>query len=370
MEAQLAEHFKKVNRGTFNWDIKYAKHRGEKKQPHTFDYVINDLPQLTVSGTGAGAGSDTTVTVSPVSDKLVYNLQGSTDGEIWIDLAEYVAKENAKSYVFDGITTNKAFKEFKVLTSDHFGLPLRDGFSFGTDNNSGNNNDYNNGYKKGPLYTETGSGKLLTSLPRIDGFLPISDVSGAEQVMVVADSLQYQNWPTEGGALQLESKNKPYPPSLTRYFIEPHSQGKLYASMLVQFDGFESECIGEINFLVQNGWEGATEKQLSVSFQNDGITLNQADPIEQNLDSWLGEHHKKTVLLLLEFDLKTIGQDVLKVYINPNTNVKGKENLIPVATRKGEFTFDRLQFAMTGRAGGKMTVDEVHIGRNIDDVLY
>ncbi|MEW6998379.1 arylsulfatase [Colwelliaceae bacterium BS250] len=350
MEAQLAQHFTKVNRGNFNWDITYAKHRREKKKAHSFDYVIDDLPQLWVSG----SGKESTVTISPVSNKLVYNLQGSTDGETWVDLAEHVAKENAKSYVFDGITTNKAFKEFRVLTSDHFGLPLRDGFSF------------DKGYKKGPLYTETGSGKLLTTLPLIDGFLPISDVSGGEQVMVVADSLTYQNWPKEGGALLLKSKNMDNPPSLTRYFIEPHSQGKIYASMLVQFDGFESECIGEINFLVQNGWNGATEKQLSLSFQNDGITVNQADPIEKNLDSWLGEHQKKTVLLLLEFDLKTIGQDILKVYINP----KGKENLIPVAIRKGELTFDRLQFAMTGRSGGKMTVDEVHIGRNIDDVLY
>ena len=77
--------------------------------------------------------------------------------------------------------------------------------------------------------------------------------------------------------MQLRGKSQDIPTYLTRYFIEPNSKGKVYASMLVQFQAEESESIGEINWLVQNGWNGPTEKQVSLSFQNDGIYFQQAD---------------------------------------------------------------------------------------------
>ncbi len=351
MEQQLAGHFKKVNRGYFNWDIKYSKYRPRhNKADHSFDYVIDDQPELSVSHTA----NNTTVTISPVSDKLVYNLQGSNDGKEWIALGEYVCRKNAETYVFDAVKTNKGFKKFRVLTEDHFGLPLRDSFSL------------KDAYKKGPLYTESDSAKLLKSLPVVEGFLPVADVSGGKQILISDNSLKYRNWPIEGGALELMLKDQNNAPSLTRYFIEPHSRGKVYASMLLQFEGSEAECIGEVNFLVQNGWNGPTEKQVSLTFQNDGIYFNQADPLESGQQTWLGEYNQKIVCVVFEFDLGATGQDVLKIYLNPD----GKGNPVPAATRHGEFTFDRLQFTLSGRAGGQMKVDEIHIGRRLEDVIY
>lgn len=86
MKQQLTTSFSKVHRGYFNWDIKYAKHRSAtKKVEHNFDRVINDQPTLNVSH----SINKTTVAISPVSDKLIYKLQGSVDGKIWKDLDEY-----------------------------------------------------------------------------------------------------------------------------------------------------------------------------------------------------------------------------------------------------------------------------------------
>lgn len=121
------------------------------------------------------------------------------------------------------------------------------------------------------------------------------------------------------------------------------------------------------NWLVQNGWNEPTEKQISLSFQNDGIYLKQADPLKgQDSINWLAKHDNKLVCVLLEFDLGPIGQDTLNVYINP----ENKNNMIPTASYQGEFTFDRLQFKMNGRTSGTMTIDEIHVGRKLEDVMY
>ena len=97
MKQQLTASFSKVHRGYFNWDIKYAKHRSAtKKVDHSFDRVINDQPTLNVSH----SINKTTVAISPVSDKLIYKLQGSVDGKIWKDLDEYTCRKNEKSIFF------------------------------------------------------------------------------------------------------------------------------------------------------------------------------------------------------------------------------------------------------------------------------
>jgi len=352
MKQQLAATFSKVNRGYFNWDIKYAKYRSDnKKVEHNFDKVINDQPVLEISH----SGNKTSVSVSPVSNKLVYRLQGSADGKNWMDLDEYTCREDAEKYVFPTFPANKNLKEYRVQTADHFGLPLHDGFSL------------DNAYKVGPLFTESNSALLNKTLPLIDGFLPVADVSGGEQLQIINENLKYGNFPIEGGALQLKSKSQDIPAYLTRYFIEPQSRGKVYASMLVQFQALESESIGEINWLVQNGWNGPTEKQVSLSFQNDGIYLKQADALkEQDSINWLAKHDNKVLCVVFEFDLGTIGKDTLNVYINPDN----MNNMIPTASFQGEFTFDRLQFALSGRTGGKLTIDEIHVGRKVEDVMY
>jgi arylsulfatase A-like enzyme len=352
MKQQLATTFSKVNRGYFNWDIKYAKHRSDnKKLEHNFDKVINDQPVLTVSH----SGNKTSVAVAPVSNKLVYTLQGSADGKIWKNLDEYICRNNAEKYVFPTFPTNKNLKEYRVQTADHFDLPLHDGFSL------------DNAYKIGPLFTESNSALMNLTLPLINGFLTVADISGGEQLQIINENLKYGDFPREGGALQLKSKSQDIPAYLTRYFIEPQSRGKVYASMLVQFQAQESESIGEINWLVQNGWNGPTEKQVSLSFQNDGIYIKQADPLKvEDSISWLAKHDNKVLCVVFEFDLGTIGNDILNVYINPD-NVN---NMIPTASYQGEFTFDRLQFKMNGRTSGTMTIDEIHVGRKLEDVMY
>ena len=353
MKQQLTTSFSKVHRGYFNWDIKYAKHRSAtKKVDHSFDRVINDQPALKVSH----SVNKTTVAISPVSDKLIYKLQGSVDGKTWKDLDKYTCRTAAEKYVFPSFLSDSNNKiEYRVQTANHFGLPLYDGFSL------------DDAYKTGPLSMESNSALMNKTLPLIDGFLPVADVSGGEQIQIINKNLKYGDFPKEGGALQLKSKSQDIPAYLTRYFIEPQSRGKVYASMLVQFQAQESESIGEINWLVQNGWNGPTEKQISLSFQNDGIYLKQADALkEQDSINWLAKHDNKVVLVLLEFDLGTIGQDNLNIYINPDN----RNNMTPTASYKGEFTFDRLHFKMNGRTSGTMTVDEIHVGRRLEDVMY
>mgnify|MGYP006077404883 CR=1 FL=1 len=80
--------------------------------------------------------------------------------------------------------------------------------------------------------------------------------------------MTYDNYPQKGGLVKVKSNSKTATTYLTRYFEEPLMQGKVYASMLVQYQSVESESMGEINWLVQNGWGGVTEKQVSLSFQN------------------------------------------------------------------------------------------------------
>ena len=351
MKQQLTANFSKVHRGYFNWDIKYAKHRfAAKKVDHSFDRVINDQPQMKVSH----SVNKTTVEISPVSDKLIYKLQGSVDGKIWKDLDEYTCRTAAEKYAFPPFLSNKNLKEYRVQTADHFGLPLYDGFSL------------DDAYKVGPLLMESNSVLMNKTLPLIDGFLPIADVSGGEDVEIINENLEYGNYPKKGGALQLRSKNEDIPTYLTRYFIEPNSKGKVYASMLVQFQAIEPESIGEINWLVQNGWNGPTEKQVSLSFQNDGIYFKQADTLpNQKSISWLAKHYKKVVLIVFEFDLGATGQDTLKVYVNP----KDSRNMTPNVTCKGELTFDRLQFNVPGRTGGVLKIDEVRVSKNLEDVM-
>jgi hypothetical protein len=213
---------------------------------------------------------------------------------------------------------------------------------------------------------ESNSALMNKTLPLIDGFLPIAAISGREDVEIINENLEYGNYPKKGGALQLRGKSQDIPTYLTRYFIEPNSKGKVYASMLVQFQAEESESIGEINWLVQNGWNGPTEKQVSLSFQNDGIYFQQADALpNQKSISWLDKHDKKVVLIVFEFDLGAIGQDTLKVYVNP----KDIKNMTPKVTCQGELTFDRLQFKVSGRTGGVLKIDEVRVSKNLEDIM-
>ena len=340
MKDGLKAHFYRTQRGFFNWDAMYARYRAEQNDSdHDLDMVRDDDPGIKVTR----SGSESTVSISPVYDEMAYTLQRTLDGDRWTDMGTFVCREDADEYLFPGVEYNRK-AEYRVLTDYHFGLPIHDPFSLEST------------YEPGPLKNDT----------HIDGFLPISNVTGGEKVRIIEESLEYGNHGHEGGALMLLFDNLNAPPSLTRYFIAPLTTGRVYASMLLEFEGMEEECTGEVNWLVQNGWNGETEKQASLQFHQDGIYIDKADPLPPHTRTWLSEHGRNVVFVLFEFDLGPIGQDVLKVHINPS----GKPGLAePQATLEGEFTFDRLQFKLTARPGSTLMVDEIRIGRNLSDVM-
>lgn len=353
MQKQFMKYFSGVNRGYFNWDIKYSRYRNEEKKTgdHNYDFVINDLPQTDVRR----SGSNTSITIFPVCDELMYTLQASVDGMKWKDVDKLICRKNAEKYTFPIIPNYNNFKEYRVLTNNHFGLPTRDAFLL------------DKVYQTGSVYKEANFAFMKEFLPPVDGFLRIADVSESQHIQIKAESLSYCSFPQEGGSLELKSRSTVNPTYLTRYFIEPLSKGKIFASMLIEFKALEAESVGEINWLVQNGWNGPTEKQISVTFQNDGIYCRQADvPESQKSEKWLAKYDNKVVNIVFEFDLGATGQDELKIYINPVDYEKMKPNAI----LHGEFTFDRLQFALLGRVGGTLAIDEICIARDLNDLKY
>ena len=63
----------------------------------------------------------TTVAISPVSDKLIYKLQGSVDGKTWKDLDEYTCRTAAEKYAFPSFLSDNNNKiEYRVQTADHY----------------------------------------------------------------------------------------------------------------------------------------------------------------------------------------------------------------------------------------------------------
>jgi hypothetical protein len=134
--------------------------------------------------------------------------------------------------------------------------------------------------------------------------------------------------------------------------------------MDLQFEGSEAECVGQLNWLRQNGWNGPTVTPVSLEIRNDGIFLDHTDTVRRNPKTRLSDYSGKIVNVLFEFDLGTTGNDTLKVYLNP-----GKDLPEPAATFEGEFTFDRLQFALAGRGGSTLAVDNIRIGTRLKDVL-
>lgn len=340
MKEGLEAHFNKTNRGYFNWDITYGKYRTEERvSDHDLDRVINDRPEIQITRKGPDAG----ISISPVSDELTYSLQQTLDGSFWADLGTFICRQDAKIYQFPGVKADKKVKEYRVLTQYHYGLPIHDPF------------DLKNSYTTGQL----------ENIPPLEGFLPHSEITGGDQVRILENSLDYGDGPREGGSLELYFNDANEEPAFTRFFIQPFSRGKVFASMLLQFEGRHEESMGEINWLVQNGWNGPTEKQVSLQFHQDGIYIDKSDPVRPHTRKWLAEHHRKVLRALFEFDLGPIGEDVLKVYINPT---KAEELPEPHAILKGEFTFDRLQFRLTRRPSSTLGVDELHIGRQLSDV--
>jgi arylsulfatase A-like enzyme len=341
MRQALALHLQNVNRGYFDWDNKYNKdRRDQSKSDHSHDDVVNDLPKLTLASTNGQAA----VTISPASKELTYRLQRSSDGKTWKDVADYVSKTDAPHYTFPSFPAAPEDTHYRVQTELHLGLPARDVFSL------------DGKYKIGALTSG--------SVPLMEGFLPRCDVTG--RVEIVDQSLVCQGWPSEGGALQLASDNANPESMLTRYFIEPRSRGKLYASMLVQFQAPEAECEGRINWLRQEGWNGPAVTSASLSFQSDGIFLTHSDLLAADSTKRLASYDGRVVSVVFEFDLGTTGKDTLKVYLNPDLSAKSPE---PVASYVGEFTVDRLAFEVTGRPGSRLTIDDLRLGTTMADVL-
>lgn len=326
MRSALATHFKKVNRGYFNWDVTYTKDRlTERKGDHNYDSVVNDLPKLTLEEK-AGQNS---ATISPVSKELSYQLQGSTDGKTWNDIDAYVCKSDAAQFTFAPFQAKSGKMQYRVQTEEHLGLPMRDTFA---------------------------------DLQPGSAFLSRSDKIG--KVEIVAESLVFGNWPREDRALQLALDGSTSRSSLTRYLMEPHSRGKVFAAMLVKLKGAEPETVGEINWLQQNGVKDTTTA-ATLSLQADGIYLGSACSVPSHPKARVAAYDGGVICIVFEFDLGTTNNDTLNVYLNPT----GGKLTNPAARLKGEFTFDRLQFQLTGKSGvSQMEVDELRVGRTLEDL--
>jgi arylsulfatase A-like enzyme len=341
LRQELAAHFQNVNRGYFNWDIVYNQARlDENKGDHSYDMVVNDLPKISVSNAADG----TKVTISPVRRELIYHLETTRDGRNWKGLSTYACLIDATHYTFPPFQAEPATTQYRVRSALRLGLPVREAFSL-TDK-----------YRLGTL----GTG----ALPALDGFLPRCDVTG--RVEVIDRNLVHEDWPQEGGALRLAFDANTAGGSFTRYFVQPHSRGKLYASMLVQFESLEAECLGEINWLRQEGWNGPTVSSAALVFQGEDIYLNHDDSAVPAARRRIGDYRGQVVCVVFEFDLGTTGQDTLKVYLNPPGDLR---RIVPVATSVGEFTVDRLQFAVAGRPGSRLTLDELRVGTTLEHVI-
>ena len=326
MRQSLAAHLQKVNRGYFNWDITYTKDRlAEHKGDHSFDSVVNDLPNLAVA---ENAGR-TMVTIAPASKELAYHLQGSTDGKTWNDIADHVCKADAPQYAFAPFQTKATGMQYRLQNEVRLGLPMREVFA---------------------------------NLAPGSAFLSRSDKIG--KVEIATKSLAYGNWPREGGALQLALDGSTPQSSLTRYFIEPHSRGKVFAAMLVKFKGTGPPAVGKINWLQQNGVKDTTVA-AALSLQADGIYLDSACTAPRQTKARIAACDGGVVCVLFEFDLGTTNNDTLNVYLNPTGGKLPK----PAARLKGEFTFDRLQFQLTGESvGSKLEIDELRVGRTLEEL--
>lgn len=340
MRTELLAHLQNANRGYFNWDITHNKTKHAGQDSHHYDIVVNDLLEIAI----AKAAGNAEVTISPVSREFVYQLQGTSDGRTWRELAAYACLADAPHHTFPPFQADPATTRYRVQPELRLGLPVRDVFPLAGK------------YRPGPLAAD--------AVPALDAFLPRCDVSG--KVEIVDRNLAYDNRRQEGGALQLAFDNDAEGGGFTRYFIQPHSRGKLYASMLVEFQTVETECRGEINWLRQEGWNGPAVTSATLSFEGEEIYLKHDDAAAPASRRRLANYQGEVVRVVFEFDFGTTGQDTLKVYLNPHGDLEGIE---PVATGAGEFTVDRLNFSVAGRPGSRMTIDELRVGRAVEDVM-
>ena len=76
---------------------------------------------------------------------------------------------------------------------------------------------------------------------------------------------------------------------------------------------------------------------------------------------------------VLSFSLKQAQDFALQnspLVKNANLDLENAKNMIPSARYQGEFTFDRLQFALNGRTGGTLKIDDIRVGRKLEEVIY
>ncbi|MEM9185109.1 MAG: arylsulfatase [Planctomycetota bacterium] len=360
MKAAFLPHFRAIQRGFFNWDIRYA-HDGfsERAEDHHLDIVFDDLPGVEVTSRGSAVLAET----GPVYKDFTYRLQEARRGEdgetTWVDVDRYVCRETMPEHRFPQPLTIQprpiaAGSRFRVLARHSRGLPIRDPF------------DPAEGYRVGPIAEQQRVLEAGGVLPPFAGFLAVADVVGGGDVEIGANSLAYNGWPTAGGALRLTHRGSRPETLLTRYFSAPHCRGKVFASMLVRFHATEPESSAKINWLRQTGWNGSVGPALSLSVERDGVYVEDADTLKPFREERLTGYDGGVAHLLFEFELGAAGGDRLSVYVNPDPASITRSVL---ACYEGEFTFDRLQLRLAGRPGASLEVDELRLGETLDDVL-
>jgi arylsulfatase A-like enzyme len=347
MKLALEPHFNQINRGYFNWDTKYSRYLlDERTGDHNLDWIINDQPTVSVDSNEPNVS----VTIAPVSDELFYRLQGQINGGEWFDIDTYVCRSDSAQYTFPPFLPPAGTEAYRVVVDYHLGFPAIESFSLG---------DYNTG----ALHSTNSATIEAKLLPQIDCFLPLADIKGGQQVEIIPQSLPYPGNPQIGGALQLDITGSLIDAYLTRYFLIPYSRGRLYASMLLQFNSAGPNCSGEINWLRQNGGDTTSFAKLAV--KSTGIYLDHTDSVDNYPETQIAGYSGEVVKVVFEFVLGTTGGDILNIYLDPDPN---SAPVTPVASMNGEFTFDRLQTRILGSDDGQLIVDDIQVGREFPGV--
>lgn len=326
-------HFNKVRRGFFNWDIRYSDFKGRKainRGDHGLDYCLNDIPEMTVT--------EDSIVLSPVINGFCYILKGyNNKGELKYNKRYFCGKDN-DSYSFS--IKNYKGLTYRIEVDFHNGLPSYDSFDKDI-------------YDYGKIFPFSGMAMGYDLGIKIPGYLSIVDVISAEGISIVSEDLV--NNKKNSGCLCLTKKsNKQLSTSLTKYLEMPVSTGKLFVSFIAKLNTIETECQGEINFLQLN--DTKTKVASSIEF-----TANKGIWNKKKISDY---KRGEVVKVLCEFDFKNVGNDILKIYINPKNKI-----MTPNLVIEDELDFDRIQIQVTGRESARFYIDDIRVTRDLDNAI-
>jgi len=354
--GEFTPHIQQIIRGQYNWDLEVARHyMPPKTKGHFMDWVIDDMPEVIVSG----KEPCTDITIAPVCREFRYDLLVSRDGGPPEPVRSYMALEDQDEYSFHEIREKDEGDQYRIDVSYHFGLPGVETFSC---------SDEGGFYELGPLAASVGNVVMQDLGAPVAGMLPVSDALNPGRVFIRDENLGYKGWPESGGLLSLEADHLAPEVSLTRYLISPKNKGIFYISLLMQYDGGAGGNRAGLKLLRRITGLG-TKEFLSVDFDGNDVFAEHMDGLGSRQKTKVGGHHAGTICIAMKLTLGTTGNDSISVYLNPPAGADA-----PAASDaefRGEFSFDRIKFENI-HAGGepsRLKIDEIRIGHSWQDVM-